>query len=110
MTTVKTSRSSRIGKTKLNIPTPEIEYRRLDEDDEAAAHALADSGHFRQAVYLFVQAMEKHIRAAIFMRVNPNTTYFRENTRTHNVDELLDFLVEIVGGNDIVRQQASRTA
>ena len=49
--------------------------------------------------------MEKYARFRIFSIVNPDTEYYRNLTRTHNLDELLDFLVEVVNSNPLIRAQ-----
>lgn len=94
----------RIGARK-QITDVSSEYLRLANEDENAGQCLMTSGHYRHAAYFFVQAMEKYVRAKIFQLVNPNTEYFRERTRTHNLDDLLDFLIEIVGTTPIIKDQ-----
>jgi HEPN domain-containing protein len=94
----------RIG-VKQGITDVSAEYARLADEDEAAGRFLQSHGHYRHAAYFFIQAMEKQVRAKIFQLVNPDNEYFRECTRTHNVDELLDFLVEIVGSTPLIREQ-----
>lgn len=56
-------------------------------------------------MYFYVQAMEKYVRTQIFSLVNPNTSYFRERTRTHNLDDLIEFLIEIICTNDQIKNQ-----
>ena len=94
----------RIG-TRKQITDVSSEYLRLANEDEKAGQCLLASGHYRHAAYFFIQAMEKYVRVKIFQLVNPNTEYFRERTRTHNLDDLLDFLIEIVGTTPIIRDQ-----
>jgi hypothetical protein len=76
-----------IGRYEQCISDIAAEYRRLAQEDETVGH------------YLLVQAMEKYTRPTIFGLVNPNAAYIRERTRTHDLDRLLEFLVEIVGTN-----------
>jgi hypothetical protein len=69
-------------------------------DDERAAETLQREGHHRQAVYFFIQAMEKLTRFAIFSEVPPGVldkdgTTYRERTLTHNLDDLLTVLLEV---------------
>ena len=49
--------------------------------------------------------MEKYVRSTIFGLVNPNTDYFRQRILTHNLDDLLAFLREIVCSNAELREQ-----
>ena len=58
-----------------------VEYANTSKSDEAAAQALAQSGHYRQACYFLIQAIEKAIRSKIFTLVNPNLEYFREKIK-----------------------------
>jgi HEPN domain-containing protein len=74
-------------------------YRDLSGDDEQAAIVLQREGQYRQAVYFFLQAMEKLARYAVFSEVGPDDASidgrtYRERTRTHNLDELLIVLLE----------------
>ena len=75
-------------------------YRSVSVEDEEAARVLQREGRYRQAVYFFMQAMEKLVRYAIFSEVSPDgvdkegTTY-RERTTTHNLDDLLAVLLEV---------------
>lgn len=94
----------RIGVRK-QITDVSSEYLRFAAEDENAGQCLMTSGHYRHAAYFFIQAMEKYVRAKIFQLVNPDTEYFRERTRTHNLDDLLEFLIEIVGTTPIIRDQ-----
>jgi len=81
------------------------EYLRLALEDEEVGILLYDKGKYRHSVYFFLQAMEKQVRAKIFSFVNPDTEYFRNRVRTHNLDELLDFLIEIVSNKENIRDQ-----
>ena len=74
-------------------------YRELSSEDEAAALVLQREGRYRQAVYFFLQAMEKLARCAIFSEVSPDDASmsgqtYREAARTHNLDDLLTVLLE----------------
>ena len=94
-----------IGKLNHNIQNVADEYHQLALEDEEVGRFLLASRRYRHAVYFFVQAMEKHVRFKIFTLVNADTEYFRNRTRTHNLDDLLNFLVEIVNGNQIIQDQ-----
>lgn len=69
---------------------------------------LMSRGDHRHATYFAVQAMEKYVRAEIFKRVNATNSYYMDRTRTHNLDELLEFLVEIASGDESVRSMVRK--
>jgi HEPN domain-containing protein len=97
-----------IGRYEYRLNDVAAEYQRLAQEDESVGKSLLAHGHYRHATYFLVQAMEKYVRSAIFGFVNPNTEYFRTRTRTHDLDRLLEFLVEVVSANPIVQQQVSQ--
>ena len=75
-------------------------HRDLSSDDEQAAVLLQREGQYRQAVYFFLQAMEKLTRYAVFTEVSPDAPSsdgqsYRERTRTHDLDILLTVLLEV---------------
>lgn len=98
-------KNATIGHLEHGIVEVADEYRAIAEEDEQAALLLIHARKYRNAVYFLVQAMEKHVRATIFGLVNPNTGYFQDRTRTHNLDDLLDFLVEITSSDPTVQGQ-----
>jgi HEPN domain-containing protein len=61
-------------------------------------------GEYRHACYFFIQAMEKIVRASIYTRVDPYNRYFRDQTRTHDIEELLDFLLTVTSTDPKKRQ------
>jgi hypothetical protein len=93
-----------IGRFRRRIDVS-IEYARLAREDEQAANLLAESGHYRQAVYFVLQAMEKHLRAEIFKLVDPTNDYFRQANRNHSVEDAAIFLVEAVASDEHARAQ-----
>lgn len=95
-----------IGKFRHKI-TVSSEFFELSKSDEVAARILANQGQFRQACYLLIQAMEKAIRAKIFSLVNANLEYFRDRNRTHSLESAIEFLIEIVSTDALVRAQIS---
>ncbi|MDN3562080.1 HEPN domain-containing protein [Vreelandella neptunia] len=95
-----------IGKFRHQINVSN-EFSQLSRDDEEAACMLAEKGHFRQACYCIVQAMEKLIRAKIFSLVNANIEYFRIRNQTHSIDSAVDFLIEIISNDQTIREQVS---
>lgn len=95
-----------IGKFRHKIDVAS-EFRRIEKSDAFAAEMLALEGSYRQACYFIIQAMEKAIRAKIFTLVNPNIEYFRERNRTHSIESAVEFLIEIVSTDEVVRRQVS---
>lgn len=94
-----------IGRLDHRLSDVAAEYLALAQEDEKVGQLLISQGQYRHAIYFLVQAMEKYVRCTIFGLVNPNTEYFRNRTRTHDLDELLDFLVEIACSNTTVQGQ-----
>lgn len=82
-------------------------YIALAKEDEKAAEELKFKGMYRHAMYFYIQAMEKHIRAKIFSLVNPKNEYFRDRNRDHSLDKAIEFLLEIITTNDVLRKQIS---
>lgn len=94
-----------IGRLEHGLTDIAAEYEALAHEDEKVGRLLLGQGQYRHAIYFLVQAMEKFVRCRIFSLVNPNTEYFRNRTRTHDLDELLDFLIEIVSSDAGVQAQ-----
>jgi HEPN domain-containing protein len=86
---------TQVGHLRHNVQIVE-EYARLAIEDERIATGLMRQGEYRHACYFFIQAMEKAVRATIFTRVDPHNRFFRDETRTHDIEELLDFLLKVV--------------
>ena len=89
-----------VGKWKYGVSDVAKEFLKLALDDEKAGRTLMENGHHRQAIYFFVQAMEKLVRFGIFSEVAVSQTgrdgqTFRERTLTHDLDELLAVLLEV---------------
>jgi HEPN domain-containing protein len=97
-----------IGSLRHNVNDLSDEYLRLATQDEKVGRQLLTEKHYRHAVYFLVQAMEKFTRHKIYALVNPTADYFQRRTRTHNLDELLDFLIEIVSSDPLVQSQVKK--
>ena len=94
-----------IGRLEHRLSDVAAEYLALAQEDEKVGQLLISQGQYRHGIYFLVQAMEKYVRSTIFGLVNPNTDYFRQRTLTHNLDDLLSFLREIVCSNAELREQ-----
>ena len=86
---------NQIGRFRDSIVVSQ-EYARLAREDEAAANILARAGHYRQAVYFVVQAMEKHLRAKIFSIIDPADEQARQENRNHSIEDAVLFLIETI--------------
>lgn len=96
-----------IGKPNHNVEVS-YEYSRLAREDERVGLMLKDSGEHRHSIYFLIQAMEKYVRAEIFTIVDARNPYFRERERNHSVEAALEFLVEVINGSPIVRDQIKK--
>ncbi len=96
-----------IGKPNHNIDVS-YEYYRLAKEDERVGLVLLEQGEYRHSMYFLVQAMEKYVRAKTFSIVNPLIPYFRERSRNHSVEDAVDFLVEVVTGDKLKREQMKK--
>ena len=97
----------RIGRLTHNVEAA-FEYRRLAAEDERVGLALRQAGEYRHSIYFLVQAMEKYVRAKTFSIVDARNAYFRERERSHSVEAALEFLVEVINGNETVRDQIKK--
>lgn len=93
-----------IGKIK-KITNIANNYYELALSDEEAGDYLAKGRKYRQAMYFYIQAMEKYIKAKIFSKVNAKIEYFSEKSRHHSINESIKFLVEVISSDDIVKEQ-----
>jgi HEPN domain-containing protein len=99
---------TRVGRLGPSSEDVTFQYRALAEEDERVGRQLLEQGAYRQAAYLIVQAMEKYVRVRIFAVINPTFPLYQRRTRTHDLDDLLDFLLEIVVSEDIREQVRSQ--
>jgi hypothetical protein len=93
-----------IGRLEHRLSDVAAEYLALAQEDEKVGQLLIGQGQYRHGIYFLIQAMEKYVRSTIFGLVNPNTDYFRQRTLTHNLDDLLAFLREIICSNAELRE------
>jgi hypothetical protein len=83
-----------IGKRRREVDSLEKEYRLLAEEDEVVGRFLLSSGHYKHAVYWFVQAMEKFICSKVYQIGQDDDKELREGTKDHRMDKLLELFVE----------------
>jgi hypothetical protein len=100
------AKNNHIGRLKHGINLSE-EFANSAKNDELAAHKLADLDLYKQACYFIIQAMEKMIRSRIFTLVNPNLEYFRNKNRHHSLESAIEFLLEIVSTDTVIKDQIS---
>lgn len=92
----------RLGQIKHDINVSD-EYEFLAKRDEEVSQLLYKNGEYQHAIYFAIQAMEKYIRSKIFSLVNPNLEYFRNRNRSHSVEEAIEFLLEIITTDKVLR-------
>lgn len=95
-----------LGKINYNINVSEG-FRIQSISDERAANILFENGAYKQSSYYIIQAMEKLIRSKIFTLVDARNEYFRDRNRTHSLEDAADFLIDILGTNEVVKKQVS---
>ena len=82
----------------------------ISQEDEKTSEVLCEKGYYNQSVYFCIQSMEKYIKFFICKKVDISNKYFADKIREtrHSIDILIDFLIEIVAGNDnLLREQIS---
>ena len=98
-----------IGNRKfLNATEMKSEYQALKESNYKAAIKLEEQGYYNEAVYMYIQAMEKEIKGYICGKVDSTNPYFSQKLRDigHSLDNSIDFLIELLAGNnDALKEQ-----
>lgn len=94
----------KLGKIQHNIDAS-FEYEMLANGDEKAANSLRENGLYRQAIYFYIQAMEKQVRSKIFTLVSANIPYFREMNRHHSLEKAIEFLLHIISTDEGLKEQ-----
>lgn len=93
-----------LGKLNHNVDVS-YEYGRLAREDERVGLMLMEKGEHRHSIYFLIQAMEKYVRAKTFSIVDARNPYFRKREQHHSLAAALEFLVEVINGNQLVREQ-----
>lgn len=78
------------------------EYLNISKNDEKAAELLYLQSLYNQAVYFYIQSMEKYIKSAICRKIDVTNNYYADKLRMigHSLDDAIDFFIEIVSGNN----------
>ena len=87
----------------LDTTEMKAEYLSLRDSNLQAAKILEKQGLYKEAIYMYIQAMEKEIKGHICGKVDSANPYFSEKLRAevgHSLDKSIDFLIEILAGND----------
>ena len=86
----------------LDAEEMKAEYLSLRNSSLKAARALENQGLYNESVYMYIQAMEKEIKSYICGKVNSANPYFSKKLRDvgHSLDKSIDFLIELLAGND----------
>lgn len=85
-------------------------YTYLGKKDEEAAILLQKHLLYNEAVYMYIQSMEKKIKGYICKKINVSFPYYADKLRDigHSLDKSIDFLIEILAANnDVLRNQLS---
>ena len=94
----------------VNTLDMKVEYMSLARQNEKAAILLQKQGLYNEAVYMYIQAMEKKIKGYICGKIDASNVYFSNKHREvgHSLDMSIDFLIEILSGNnETLKQQLS---
>lgn len=86
-------------------------YEQKAKKDEQAAQILASQGLYSEAVYLYIQSMEKTIKSHICQKIDITQSYYADRLREmgHSLDSSIQFLIEILSGNnEIIKEQISK--
>ena len=86
-------------------------YEKRALADEQAAKVLVERQLYSDAVYLYVQSMEKYIKAHICKKIDVTQSYYADELRSmgHSLDNSIEFLIKILSGNDqTIREQLNK--
>ncbi|MBE5962457.1 MAG: hypothetical protein E7256_13955 [Lachnospiraceae bacterium] len=91
----------------LNRIDVATEYARLAKNDWKAAELLHDNGLYNEAVYYYVQTMEKRIKEKICCIVDITDPDYSNRMRTFgdSLDGAIEFLIEILSGHDKIQHE-----
>lgn len=96
-----------IGRFTKNV-NASLSYQQLAESDESVAVLLLQHGAYKQSCYHIIQAMEKVIRAKIFTLVDANNKYFRDQNRSHSVEDAVSFLIKVISPKEEIQSQVNK--
>ena len=85
-----------------------MKYFTLAEEDENVGLLLINKGNYRHGIYFLLQSMEKYLRANIYMIINPCDKRVVNQNRNHSIDEAVELLLNILSGDDLVKQQIKK--
>jgi hypothetical protein len=93
-----------IGKPRHRVDVSD-ELQRIAEEDEKSGIVLMESGLYRNAMYFYIQSMEKRVRSQTFKLVDPYNPYWRNINQHHDLYSSVNFLVEALGMDTLVAKQ-----
>ena len=82
-----------VGQRKyVNAMDMKLEYTSLSRQNEKAAILLQRQGLYSEAVYMYIQAMEKKIKGDICGKIDASNPYFSQKLRDvgHSLDMSID--------------------
>ena len=83
-------------------------YKKISDDNEKSAKILEINGMYSEAAYMYIQSMEKRMKAYICNKINVGIPYYAEKLRStgHSLEKSADLLLEIyTAGNELVKNQ-----
>lgn len=93
------------------VPDLADEYRVMAEVDERAARTLRDEGFFRQATYLALQAIEKHVRSVAARHRDFRNAEARGEFFNHSIEASIASLLGIMraaGAHEVALEQVGK--
>ena len=84
----------------------------ISQEDEKTSKILYEKGYYNQSVYFCIQSMEKYVKFFICKKVDISNKYFANKIREtgHSIDSSIDFLIEIIAGNDNLLREIGRAS
>ena len=99
-------KQKKIGRTKkINCKEAIMKYYDLATEDENVGLLLIHKEKYRHGIYFLLQAMEKYLRANIYMIIDPCDHRVVNQNRNHSIDEAVELLLDILSGDNLVKQQ-----
>lgn len=78
------------------------EYLKIAASDLSAAEILNSNRLYNQAVYMYIQSMEKKIKSYICRKINVALPFYADKLREigHSLDKSIIFLIEILSSDN----------
>lgn len=78
-------------------------YKQYSLNDEKSGDLLRNNGMYSEAIYMYIQSMEKYIKHQIARKINVTNPTFAQLIRNtgHSLEKSIDLLLEIYSKGDI---------